>query len=75
MPVISSVTGIEGLDVTNNINVVISNNPKEFVSKIKQLLSNKNIYEKIRNNAYKLVKEKYQWSQTAKDLETVYKSL
>ncbi|MEK7495267.1 MAG: glycosyltransferase family 4 protein [Patescibacteria group bacterium] len=75
MPVISSVTGIEGLEVTNNINVVIANNPEEFVSKIKQLLSNKNIYEKIRNNAYKLVKEKYQWSQTAKELESVYKNL
>ena len=33
------------------------------------------MYEKIRNNAYKLVKEKYQWSQTAKELETVYKNL
>ncbi|EKE15120.1 MAG: hypothetical protein ACD_12C00139G0001, partial [uncultured bacterium] len=75
MPVISSVTGIEGLEVTNNKNVVIADNPEEFVSKIKQLLSNKNIYEKIRNNAYKLVKEKYQWSQTAKELESVYKNL
>ena len=75
MPVISSVTGIEGLEVTNNKNVVIANNQQEFVSKIKQLLSNKNIYEKIRNNAYKLVKQKYQWSQTAKELESVYKNL
>lgn len=75
MPVVSSVTGIEGLDVTNNKNVVIANDQLEFVAKIKQLLANKNIYEKIRNNAYKLVKEKYQWSQTAKELESVYKNL
>ena len=75
MPVISSVTGIEGLEVTNNINVVIANNQQEFVTKIKQLLANKNSYEKIRNNAYELIKEKYQWSQTAKELESVYKNL
>jgi len=75
MPVISTVTGIEGLEITNNKNVVIANNPKEFVSKIKELLKNKNLYEKIRKNAYNLVKEKYQWSQTAKELESVYKNL
>lgn len=75
MPVISSVTGIEGLDVINNKNVIIADDPEEFVAKIKQLLSNINFYEKIRINAYKLVKEKYQWSQTAKELETVYKNL
>ena len=75
MPVISSVTGIEGLEVTNNKNVVIANNPEGFIKKIKQLLTNKNMYEKIRNNAYKLVKEKYQWSKTAKQLEFVYQHL
>jgi glycosyltransferase involved in cell wall biosynthesis len=75
MPVISSVTGIEGLEITNNKDVVIANDPVEFVSKIKQLLKNKNLYEKIRKNAYNLVREKYQWSQTAKDLESVYKNL
>jgi len=75
MPVISSTTGIEGLEVTNNQNVIIANNPDEFVNKIKYLLENKKIYEKIRNNAYELVKEKYQWSKTAKELETVYKNL
>ena len=75
MPVISTVTGIEGLDVTNNKNVIIAGNQLEFVAKIKQLLVNKNLYEKIRINAYNLVKKKYQWSQTAKDLESVYKNL
>ena len=75
MPVISSVTGIEGLEVTNNKNVIIANNPEEFITKIKQLLINQNLYERIRKNAYNLVKEKYQWSQTAKELESVYKNL
>jgi len=46
-----------------------------IITKIKQLLANKNSYEKIRNNAYELIKEKYQWSQTAKELESVYKNL
>ncbi len=75
MPVISTVTGIVGLEVTDNRDVVIANSPTEFVSKIKQLLTSKKFYEKIRKNAYNLVKEKYQWNQTAKELESVYKNL
>lgn len=75
MPVISTVTGIVGLEVTDNRDVVIANDPTEFVSKIKKLLTNKKFYEKIRRNAYNLVKEKYQWNQTAKELESVYKNL
>lgn len=75
MPVISSVTGIVGLEVTDNKDVVIANDPITFVSKIKRLLTNKKFYEKIRQNAYNLVKEKYQWNQTAKELESVYKNL
>lgn len=75
MPVISSITGIVGLEVTDNKDVVIANDPTVFVYKIKQLLTNKKFYEKIRKNAYNLVKEKYQWNQTAKELESVYKNL
>lgn len=75
MPVISSVTGIEGLEVSNYNDVLIANNTGEFIENIKKILSDKVLYEKIRTNAYNLVKRKYQWSQTAKELESVYKSL
>jgi glycosyltransferase involved in cell wall biosynthesis len=75
IPVISSVTGIEGLEVVNGRDVFIANNPDEFVLNIKKILADKELYQKIRTNAYNLVKEKYQWSQTAKELEFVYKNL
>lgn len=75
MPVISSVTGIEGLEVTNSQNVIIANNPEEFILSIKKILANTKLYENIRINAYNLIKDKYQWSKTAKQLESVYKNL
>ena len=75
MPVISSVTGIEGLEVVNHKNVIIANNPEEFILNIKKILLNTDLYEKIRTNAYNLVQDKYRWSKTAKQLESVYKNL
>ena len=75
MPVISSITGIEGLEVINGQSVLIANNPKEFILNIKKILANTHLYEKIRINAYNLIKDKYQWSKTSKQLEFVYKNL
>lgn len=75
MPVISTVTGVEGLEISNNENVLIANNEAEFVTCIKNILTNEKLYEKIRKNAHQLVQEKYQWNQTAKELESVYKNL
>jgi len=75
LPVISTKTGIEGLDVKNNNDVLIADNPQQFVDKIKLILKNKDLYDKIRKNAFILVKKKYSWQSISKQLEVVYQSL
>lgn len=72
IPIISTTTGITGLDIKENKEVLIANNPQEFSDKIKKIISDKNLYEKIRINAYNLVKKKYNWKIIAKKLEKVY---
>ena len=75
LPVISTKTGISGLDVTDEDTVLIAETPKQFVEKISWILNNKDIYEKIRKQAYDLIKEKYNWEKIAHNLEIVYKKL
>ncbi|KKP85743.1 MAG: Glycosyl transferase, family I [Candidatus Roizmanbacteria bacterium GW2011_GWA2_35_8] len=75
IPVISTETGVEGLDVTNNSHVLTAKSPSQFVEKIENILRDKRNYEKIRSNALSLVKNKYQWQGIANKLETVYKNL
>ncbi|KKP67547.1 MAG: glycosyl transferase family 1 protein [Candidatus Roizmanbacteria bacterium GW2011_GWA2_35_19] len=75
IPVISTETGVEGLDVIDNIHVLTAKTPLQFVEKIEKILSDKGNYEKIRKNALLLVKSKYQWQGIANKLETVYKNL
>jgi len=75
IPVISTRTGVEGLAVKNNLHVLIAETPREFINKIKEILSKKTLYKKIRQNAYFLVKEKYQWSEIANKLENLYRNL
>lgn len=75
VPVVSTVTGVEGLDVTDRQHVLIAKTPEEFTKEIISIIKNRSLYEKIRNNAYQLVKEKYQWKQIAKKLESLYRHL
>ena len=75
LPIITTKTGIEGLDVSNNKHVLIANSPHEFVTQIKRILSDKKLYESIRTNAYKLVTEKYNWQKIAEKLEIAYQNI
>jgi len=75
LPIVTSQTGIEGLDVVNNRHILIANNPAEFVGQIKKVLKNKNLYSLIRKNAYELVKEKYNWKKIAAELEIAYQRI
>ncbi len=75
IPVISTKTGVEGLDVEHKKHVLIANTADEFAKAISFVLSHKSLYETIRQNAYDLVREKYNWKTIAQTLEMVYQGL
>ncbi len=75
IPVISTKTGVTGLTVKDNSEVLIANSPAEFIDSIEKIIKNKDLYEKIRSNAYSLIKKKYSWEKIAQKLESVYKTL
>lgn len=75
LPVISSPTGLTGLDVINSEHVLIAKTPTEFVTQSKRILSDRALYTKIRTSAHKLIEQKYSWSKIAHDLEKTYLKL
>ena len=75
LPVISSQTGIEGLNLDNEKHVLIANTPEEFVEQTSRILHDEKLYESIRKCSYKLTVEKYSWKYIAKKLEIVYKQI
>jgi len=75
IPVVSTKTGVEGLAVKDKVNVLLAETPHDFVKKIKLLLTNKNLYQKIQKNAYQLIKNHYHWSVIAQKLEKIYKEM
>jgi len=74
-PVISTKTGLEGLDIVDNQNALIANSASEFAEKIIAILKDKKQYTTIRTNAYQLIQKKYNWKEISEKLEKVYRSI
>jgi glycosyltransferase involved in cell wall biosynthesis len=61
-PVVTTHKGAEGLDVKHGLNILIADTPDEFAGNIIKLLNDPDLQQKLSNNAYQLVQEKYEWS-------------
>ncbi|NTU47133.1 glycosyltransferase family 4 protein [Candidatus Roizmanbacteria bacterium] len=75
LPVVSTATGVEGLEVLNEQHVMIAESNNTLVAKAKKILGDEALYQKLRNNAYLLAKDKYSWNAISKKLEDVYKTI
>jgi glycosyltransferase involved in cell wall biosynthesis len=74
LPIVTTKTGIEGLEITENEDILVANSPSEFVKKIQSLLENEEKYTRMQKTSFAVVKEKYSWNAIAKKLEMVYKN-
>lgn len=74
LPIVTTKTGVEGLEITQNKDILVANSPTEFVNKIEALLKNEKTYNKMQHSSFEIVKDKYSWNAIAKKLEMVYKN-
>jgi glycosyltransferase involved in cell wall biosynthesis len=54
---------------------MIAENAREFVQAVSDLLSDNSLFNKIRNNARKLVEEKYAWEKGVEVMEEVLEKM
>jgi len=72
LPIVSSATGIAGLDLQAGKEVLLAETVEEFVDRIVEILKKPAEFKQIQKNAYYLVREKYNWQKIAQNLERVY---
>lgn len=75
LPVVTTSIGIRGTDVKDGRDLIIRDKPEDISNVVVTLLSNKNLYTKIADNAKRVVKEKYDWDSIAKKLSSIYEEL
>lgn len=75
LPVVTTGIGIEGIEATNDENVLFGKTPAELAKLTIRLLQDKKLYEKIAGNARKLVDEKYSYPSIAQKLDDIYQEV
>jgi glycosyltransferase involved in cell wall biosynthesis len=65
-PVVSTVLGAEGLDITAGEHILIADEPIAFAKSIIQLVTSNELFNKIRIQAQLKVVEKYDWTKVSK---------
>ncbi|MCL5409408.1 MAG: glycosyltransferase family 4 protein, partial [Patescibacteria group bacterium] len=72
MPVVTTDIGIEGIEAENNSSVLFDKTPQQLAQLTIKILEDRELYDKIANNARKLVEEKYTYQAIADKLDAIY---
>ena len=68
-PVVATSVSIEGLEVEENVEVLVADNPGEFARKVVHLLKNPSDAQKLGQRGYANVRKRYSWKAQAGALE------
>lgn len=74
-PVISTSVGCEGIEVIDNVHILIADEPAVFANNVIQLLENKQMRERLVNNARELVERKYGWDQIVENMDQIFEKM
>ncbi len=72
--VVTTELGVEGIGAKNKTHVLTALDSYEFSKCLIDLLNNKDLFEKLTNNARELIEDKYDWKKIAQRLEYIYKA-
>jgi len=61
-PVIATSKGAEGLDAQPNEHLLIADTPEAFAEAVVRLLKKPELRQRLTDNAYQLIREKYDWA-------------
>lgn len=75
LPVVTTSIGIRGTNAEDGEEVIIRDKPGEIAEAAILLLNDKVLYNKIAENAKKMVRAKYDWDPIAKKLSNIYENL
>ena len=73
IPVIATSMGAEGIEYTDDKNILIADTPDDFLGSIERLTNNRQLYDSISENAQKLIKDHYTWNAKLAPLANILK--
>lgn len=74
LPVVTTPTGIEGLDAENGNEVIVCDNADDLAWQTVHALTDANLYGKLAQNGRKLVEKKFNWDTISAKLDEIYQN-
>lgn len=74
-PIVASPIAKSGIECIDNKDIIVANNPQQFVDKISLLFNDKELREKLSKNARDLILERYTWELNNKLYEKAYEMI
>jgi len=71
-PIVSTLVGCEGINVTDGRDISIADTPENFAQKVVALLDDGSKRRKMGREGIKLVRERYRWEQIVEQIESEY---
>jgi len=71
LPLVSTSLGAQGIDGKDGEHFLLADNPKDFTEKVCQVLTDKNLYQKLSANGRKLMEDLYSWQKGVEKLEGI----
>ena len=75
LPVVTTSVGAAGIEAKIGHDLIIADEPKEFASKVIQLLDDPKLRREIGQNGRRLVEEKYNWPDVVNRLDKIYEQI
>ena len=74
IPVVTTTTGVEGIDAINGEHLLVADEPREFANAVVRLMRDRDLGERLGRNGRRLIEEKYESHVVLPELEKVYQS-
>jgi glycosyltransferase involved in cell wall biosynthesis len=72
IPIVSTTLGYEGIEVTPDKNILVSDSPEAFAAQVLRVLNDPELGRQLAASGRRLVEEKYDYRKVCRSLEEVY---
>jgi len=74
-PVVSTTLGAEGIKAVNNEHLLLADTPQNFAEAVLKLMADRELFDRLRHSARRLVTEHYDWRVIGENLNNIVQSL
>jgi polysaccharide biosynthesis protein PslH len=74
VPIVATQMALEGIDVVADIDVLVANNPGEFVKQIVRLVGDPALWHQLQTNGRAFVERHFAWPVIRREMETAFRT-